>query len=283
LIVTDNEKTVSELCERWRAEGLSVGFVPTMGALHAGHLSLVGKAAESSSRVVVSIFVNPTQFGKGEDLNKYPRTLKRDCRLLEQAGAAAVFTPASDTVYPDGFCSAVHVSGLTEGLCGAARPGHFDGVTTVCTVLFGILKPDIAVFGMKDAQQLAVIRRMVSDLRMGVEIVAAPIVREADGLAMSSRNQYLSQLQREQAALISRGLQEAAALAENGERDCNVLKSAFYSAVEEGSELRVQYAETVDSDTLLPVETVEATVLFAVAVYAGKTRLIDNTLIKAEV
>ena len=283
MIVTGSEKTISDLCSNWRAEGLSVGLVPTMGALHQGHLSLVKTAVDCVDRVVVSIFVNPTQFAAGEDLDRYPRTLEQDCEQVEKAGASAVFTPDTATVYPEGFSSEVRVSGITEGLCGAYRPGHFDGVTTVCSVLFGIIRPEVAVFGMKDAQQLAVIRRMVSDLRMGVDIVAAPIVREADGLAMSSRNRYLSAREREQAVLINTGLKKAVSLCSNGEKSCSVLREAFLQTVSNASELRVQYAETVDPDTLLPVETVKKTVLLAVAVFAGKTRLIDNILIKPEV
>jgi len=283
LIVTDSENTISTLCSGWRAEGLTVGLVPTMGALHQGHMKLVETAVACVDRVVVSIFVNPTQFAAGEDLDRYPRTLGQDCKQVEKAGASAVFTPAPVTVYPKGFSSEVRVSGITEGLCGAYRPGHFDGVTTVCSVLFGIIRPEVAVFGMKDAQQLAVVRRMVSDLRMGVEIVTAPIFRESDGVAMSSRNRYLSATERKQAVLIHTGLKKAALLCRSGERRCTVLKQAFLQTVSLGSELSVQYAETVDPDTLLPVETVEKTVLLAVAVFAGETRLIDNVLIKPEV
>ncbi|MCD6588602.1 MAG: pantoate--beta-alanine ligase [Candidatus Fermentibacteraceae bacterium] len=283
MIVTDSEKTISALCSDWRAEGLSVGLVPTMGALHRGHLSLVKTAVASVDRVVVSIFVNPTQFAAGEDLDRYPRTLQQDCEQVKKAGACAVFTPDTVTVYPEGFSSEVRVSGITEGLCGAYRPGHFDGVSTVCAVLFGIVKPEVAVFGMKDAQQLAVIRRMVSDLRMGVDIVAAPIVREADGLAMSSRNRYLSVEERGQAVLINTGLEKAVSLCRGGEKNCAVLKEAFLQTVSNASKLRVQYAEIVDPDTLLQVETAEKTVLLAVAVFAGKTRLIDNVLIRPEV
>jgi pantoate--beta-alanine ligase len=283
LIVTGSEKAISELCSNWRAQGLSVGLVPTMGALHQGHLSLVKTATDCVDKVVVSIFVNPTQFAAGEDLDRYPRTLEQDCKQLKEAGASAVFTPDQITVYPEGFSSEVRVSGLTEGLCGAYRPGHFVGVTTVCAVLFGIIRPEVAVFGMKDAQQLAVIRRMVSDLRMGVDIVAAPIVREADGLAMSSRNRYLSAEERKQAALINTGLRKAASLSRSGEKSCAALKEAFLQTVADVSKLRVQYAEIVDPGTLLQVETAEKTVLLAVAVFAGKTRLIDNVLIKPEV
>ncbi len=283
MIITDSEKQISDLCEEWRKEGFSIGFVPTMGALHDGHLSLVKAAAEASDKVIVSIFVNPSQFGAEEDLDKYPRTLEKDCTLVESVGACAVFTPLSSSVYPDGFSTTVSVSGISEGLCGAVRPGHFDGVTTVCAVLFGIVKPDIAIFGKKDAQQLAVIKRMVSDLRLPVEIVAAPILREPDGLAMSSRNKYLSVDEREQASLIRIGLTAASNLFQKGERNCSELRKMFRLTVEDASLLNVQYVDTVDPDTMVRVEKVQNSVLLAVAVFAGKTRLIDNILIKSEV
>ncbi len=283
MIITDSEEKISELCARWRSEGLSVGFVPTMGAFHKGHLSLVEIAVASSDRVVVSIFVNPSQFGPGEDLEKYPRTIESDCKFVEELGASAVFTPRADVVYPPGFSTSVSVAGITEGLCGAARPGHFNGVTTVCAVLFGIVKPDLAVFGMKDAQQLAVVKRMVSDLRMGIEIVAAPIIREADGLAMSSRNQYLSREERNQASLISTGMMKAENLFHMGERNSEILRKEFVNTLKDAPLLRVQYIETVNPETMLGVEEIDDRVLLAVSVFAGKTRLIDNILIESEV
>jgi len=283
LIVTSSESRISDLCARWHAEGLSVGFVPTMGALHKGHLSLVKVAAAAADRVVVSIFVNPTQFGPGEDLEKYPRTLKQDCESVELLGASAVFTPGADVIYPAGFSTGVSVTGITAGLCGAVRPGHFDGVTTVCAVLFGIVRPDLAVFGMKDAQQLAVIRRMVSDLRMGIKILAAPIVRETDGLAMSSRNRYLSTEERKQAALISTGIGRVQSLFNTGERNCDMLKKEFLLSLKDAPLLKVQYVETVNPDTMSDIKQIEKRVLLAVAVFAGKTRLIDNVLIESEV
>ena len=283
MIVTDSERRISELCSSWREEGLTVGLVPTMGAFHKGHLSLVERASASADRVVVSIFVNPAQFGPGEDLEMYPRSIDDDCRAVEALGASAVFTPGVKTVYPDDFSTEVHVTDVSQGLCGGARPGHFDGVATVCAVLFGIVKPDLAVFGMKDAQQLAVIRRMITDLRMEVEIVAAPIVREPDGLAMSSRNKYLSAELREEASFINRGLLAARQLALTGERDCSMLRKAFLDKLSEAAMLRMQYAETVDPYTMLKVDKVENKVLLAVAVFAGTTRLIDNILIQPEV
>ncbi len=283
MIITDSEQKISELCIRWKSEGLSVGFVPTMGAFHKGHLSLVEIAVASSDRVVVSIFVNPSQFGPGEDLEKYPRTIESDCKFVEELGASAVFTPPADVVYPPGFSTSVSVAGITEGLCGAARPGHFNGVTTVCAVLFGIVKPDLAVFGMKDAQQLAVVRRMVADLRMGIEIIAAPIIREADGLAMSSRNQYLSREERNQASLISTGIMKAENLFHLGERSSEILRRKFLDTLKDAPLLRVQYIETVDPETMVGVEEIDNRVLLAVSVFAGKTRLIDNILIESEV
>ena len=278
-----SEKEMSALCTGWRETGLKIGFVPTMGALHAGHLKLVEIALANSQRVVVSIFVNPTQFGKEEDLGTYPRNLEGDSSMLEELGVSAVFVPEPDTVYPPGFSSEIRVNGLTEGLCGSYRQGHFDGVTTVCAVLFGIVKPDLAVFGRKDAQQLAVVKRMVMDLRLGVQIIEAPVVREKDGLAMSSRNAYLSQDERRQAASISRGLREAAALHGRGEKDCGALKKAFLSVIDKEPLLSVQYIETVDPDTMESVGVVQGKVLLATAVFAGKTRLIDNVLIEPEV
>ena len=283
MIVTDSEQRTADICADWRAKGLSIGFVPTMGALHRGHESLVELAAATADRVVVSIFVNPAQFGPNEDLESYPRTLKQDCNKVKELGASLVFTPNADAIYNAGFSTHVAVSHLTEGLCGAVRKGHFDGVTTVCAVLFGIVKPDIAVFGMKDAQQLAAIKRMVSDLRMGIEIIAAPIVREPDGLALSSRNQYLSSEERRQASMISTALGIAFDLARSGERRCKILRNAVLVALEHSDLLRVQYVETVDPETMIGVETTEKQVLLAVAVFAGKTRLIDNILIESEV
>ncbi|HOP26339.1 MAG TPA: pantoate--beta-alanine ligase [Candidatus Sabulitectum sp.] len=280
--VVRTEGEMTRLSLVWRDRGLRVGFVPTMGALHAGHLSLVDAARETCDRVVVSIFVNPTQFGKNEDLSKYPRDLQGDCRLLEERGVSAVFAPDNDVIYPEGFSTTVSVSGVSSGLCGEYRPGHFQGVATVCAVLFGIVRPHAAVFGMKDAQQLAVIRRMVRDLRLEPEIIAAPIVREHDGLAMSSRNAYLSPEERRQAPAISRGLNKVRMLRLNGEMDPAVLKAGFLSEVEPMNLLKVQYVEVVDHLTMAPLEKVTDKALMAVAVYAGATRLIDNIIIEPE-
>lgn len=271
------------LSARWRDEGLEVGFVPTMGALHEGHLSLVKRAIMLGDRVVVSIFVNPKQFGPGEDLDRYPRTLEEDLRLLGKAGAHCVFTPSEDDVYPEGHATTVHVSGLTEGLCGRYRPGHFDGVSTVVAILFGMVTPHFAVFGRKDAQQLAVIRRMTGDLRLGVRIEGSETVREPDGLAMSSRNRYLKEEERAQATAIHRALVEAAGMAARGETDAGRILEAARQTIEEAPLARIQYLELVDPLSLKPVGRISPNGLLAVAVYFGRTRLIDNMELEAPV
>lgn len=270
------ESTASAVARRWKADGSTIGFVPTMGALHEGHLSLVREAAARCGRVVVSIFVNPAQFGPGEDLVRYPRSLDADCSLLEREGVDLVFAPEPETVYPNCFSTFVEVTGLTEGLCGASRPGHFRGVTTVCCVLFNILRPDVAVFGEKDFQQLTVIRRMARDLRLTPEIVQCPIVREADGLAMSSRNAYLSPEERDQAAFIHRGLMAASNTAGNGETELRVLKRAFTDVISGAPLLTLSYLEAVDPESLEPVDELDRTARLLTAVHAGSTRLIDN-------
>lgn len=274
--IVSHESEAAAITREWRAGGFSIGFVPTMGALHEGHLSLVREAGARCSRVVVSIFVNPNQFGPGEDLGRYPRRLDADCAMLAGEGADLVFAPLPETVYPPGFSTFVEVTGLTEGLCGSSRPGHFRGVTTVCCVLFNMLGPDVAVFGEKDFQQLAVIRRMVRDLRLSPEIVQCPVIREADGLAMSSRNAYLSREEREQAAFIHRGLMAASNAAEEGGTRIEALKDAFRKVLSGAPLLSLSYLEAVDPDSLEPVENLDRTVRLLTAVYAGSTRLIDN-------
>ena len=283
MIITVTEKQISEICADWRANGFSIGFVPTMGALHKGHLSLIELAKKNCDKVVVSIFVNSTQFAPDEDLDKYPRTFEQDCKKIEEACGDAVFAPEDATIYPSDFSTQVSVGNLTNGLCGAERPGHFDGVTTVCAVLFGIVKPDVAVFGMKDAQQLAVIRQMVKDLRLGIKIIGAPIVRENDGIALSSRNAYLSEKERANALFINKGLLSVLNLVKSGEQDSTILKIGFLQTLKNAPVLNVQYAEIVDIVTLKKVEKVEETCLMAVAVFAGKTRLIDNIVLEPEV
>ncbi len=262
-----------------RSRGASIGFVPTMGALHEGHLALIREARDRDDVVVVSIFVNPTQFNAAEDLAKYPRDLDRDLALAAEAGADLVFAPQVAEMYPPGATTWVDVEGLTEGLCGAARPGHFRGVCTVVTKLFNIVGPDRAYFGEKDAQQLAVIKRMVRDLDMRLEIVPCPTVRETDGLAMSSRNVRLTPEARAQAPLLYRALTEALVAVENGERDAVRLKAGICGVLADADLARIDYVEVVDAETLQPVVSVDRPVLIAVAVFFGDVRLIDNVTV----
>jgi pantoate--beta-alanine ligase len=283
MLLARTAEEISRTARAWRDAGERVGLVPTMGNLHEGHLSLVRTALAEADRVVVSIFVNPNQFGEGEDLDSYPRTPEDDIAALRGLGVDAVFLPTAEVVYPRGYSTWVEVEGLTEVLCGAHRPGHFRGVTTVCAILFGIVRPHLAVFGRKDAQQLAVIRRMTEDLRMGVEVVAAPVVREPDGLATSSRNGYLSPDERRQAAAIYAGLAEARRLASKGETDPRRLAAAVRESVGRQCLLRLQYVELVDPDTMEPMDVLDRPGLLAAAVFAGETRLIDNVILKPPV
>jgi pantoate--beta-alanine ligase len=264
-----------------RARGASIGIVPTMGALHEGHLSLIRAARAENDLVVVSIFVNPTQFGRTEDLKKYPRDLGRDLALCEEAGATLVFSPEVDEMYPDAYSTWVEVEGLTDGLCGRSRPGHFRGVCTVVTKLFNICRPDRAYFGEKDAQQLAVIRRMTHNLDMRVRIVPCPTVREADGLAMSSRNARLTPEHRAQAPVLYRALSAARDLVRGGERDAAALDAAIRSILSEAASGEVDYVEIVDADDLAPVSTLKGECLIALAVRFGDVRLIDNIRVSA--
>lgn len=271
--------SVDELRERvdgWRREGLRVAFVPTMGALHEGHLSLVRLARERADRVVASVFVNPTQFGPGEDFERYPRDPEGDAALLDSAGCDLLFLPERDTIYPPGQATFVEPGGPAEGLEGAHRPGHFRGVATVVAVLFGLVRPDVAVFGEKDAQQLAVIRRMVLDLRIGIEIVAGPTVREADGLALSSRNAYLDPQERRAAAVLSRALFAARDRIVAGERSAEAVRALLLATLAAEPRARVDYAEVVDAESFRPVEHLAGRVTLPLAVRIGGTRLIDN-------
>jgi pantoate--beta-alanine ligase len=267
--------------DRARAAGHRIGLVPTMGYLHDGHLSLVAEARRRAQTCVASIFVNPLQFGPSEDLERYPRDLPRDRDALNAAGVDVLYLPAAAEMYPPGFQTEVTVAGVSGGLCGRSRPGHFKGVTTVVTKLFNAVKPHVAVFGEKDFQQLAVIRRMANDLDTGIEVVGAPIVREADGVAMSSRNAYLSAGEREAARCLSRALATArAAVASGTRRTADVLTSV--RAVLDAEQLaRVDYAEIVDVDGLEPLEEIRDRALVALAVFVGRTRLIDNTILTA--
>lgn len=271
-IIRDKE-SMRALAITEKAAGRRIGFVPTMGALHEGHASLIRAAVAQDDVSVVSIFVNPTQFAPHEDLDTYPRTFEADCALLEELGVDVVYAPEKDTLYPEGYATYVTVEGLSEGLCSLSRPHFFRGVATVVTKLFATVLPDRAYFGQKDAQQCAIIKRMATDLDLGVEIVEMPIVREADGLAMSSRNRYLSAEERKEALRISAVLRKAEELLEEGERDAATLLRVVRGAM---APLPVDYAVLVDSATMEPVTTVKGEVLLAVAVNLGSARLIDN-------
>lgn len=260
----------------WRQEGLSVGLVPTMGYLHEGHKSLIDRAVAENDRVVVSVFVNPMQFGPTEDLESYPRDLNRDAALCEDAGAALIFNPEPENMYAPDFSSFIDMNTLTKGLCGKTRPIHFRGVCTVVGKLFNIVQPDKAYFGQKDAQQLAVIRHMVNDLNFNLEIVGCPIIREEDGLAKSSRNTYLNSEERKAALILSKSLNKGEELIKAGEKNAEVIKKAIVDMIESEPLAKIDYVELVDWNTLEPVETIEGPVLNAIAVYIGKTRLIDN-------
>jgi pantoate--beta-alanine ligase len=266
-------------CDAARAEGLRVGLVPTMGFLHAGHRSLMRSAAAATDFVVVTIFVNPLQFGVNEDLDRYPRDLAGDLDACAAEGVDCVFTPSPAEMYPRPPITTVHVEGLTSDLCGAVRPTHFDGVTTVVAKLFAITGPCRAFFGRKDAQQLAVVRRMAADLDLPVDVVGCPLVREDDGLAMSSRNSYLAPDERAAATVLSSALREAAEAVAGGERDAGVVRDRVTKRISSEPLVRLDYADVVDAEYLAPVERVEGTVLVAVAAFVGRARLIDNVTI----
>jgi pantoate--beta-alanine ligase len=257
-----------------------VGLVPTMGYLHEGHLSLVRRAAKECASVAASIFVNPTQFGPNEDLAKYPRDLKRDLSLLEQAGSDLVWTPSAEVMYPPGFQTWVTVDGLTQPLEGAVRPGHFRGVTTVVAKLFNAVQPQKAYFGQKDAQQAAVIKRMTRDLDFPVEIIVCPTVREKDGLAMSSRNSYLSPEERQAATVLFRALSAAQAAYERGERKAEALRQIVRETVAAEPLAKLQYVSCADFDSLQELEEITGKALLSMAVFMGKTRLIDNFILE---
>ena len=262
-----------------RRAGKRLGFVPTMGALHEGHLSLVRAARASCDAVAASIFVNPTQFGPNEDLAKYPRTFDRDRELLEREGVKLLFAPSVEEMYPAGAMTWVTVEGLSDKLDGRSRPGHFRGVATVVAKLFHVVEPDAAFFGQKDAAQVAVIRRMVRDLNLPVQIVVCPIVREPDGLAMSSRNAYLNPEQRKQALILHRSLARMQELADAGERNAGKLMAAGREELAREKSVRLDYLEIVDPDTLDPLPDISGGALAAVAAFVGSTRLIDNILL----
>lgn len=265
-----------DACDDARAIGARVGFVPTMGYFHAGHRSLMRAARAENDFVVVSLFVNPLQFGPTEDLGAYPRDLDRDAAATEVEGVDLLFSPTTEEMYPRAIVTTVHVDGLTAGLCGRSRPTHFDGVTTVVAKLFSMVGPCRAYFGRKDAQQLAVVRRMAADLDMPVEVIGCPLVREADGLAMSSRNAYLEPDDRRAAAILSRALHEAAAEIANGERDADSVHRVLAGLIATEPRVQLDYAEVVDAHDLTPVTEITGDVLVAVAANVGRARLIDN-------
>lgn len=267
----------------WKKEGLTVGLVPTMGYLHEGHASLVDEAVRQCDRVVASDFVNPTQFGPNEDLEAYPRDFDRDCALLEEHGCAMVFHPAVEEMYAPSAATYVEIlSDMPKQLCGKTRPIHFRGVCTVVSKLFNIVTPDKAFFGQKDAQQLAIIRQMVRDLSYGIEIVGCPIVREADGLAKSSRNTYLSEAERQAALVLSESVFLGQKMVAEGETDANKIVTAMTEHIQAQPLAKIDYVSAVDGVTMDPVDRIAGTVLVAMAVYIGKTRLIDNFIVEGK-
>ena len=279
LISLQRAESIDALRERlaaWRSEGLRIGFVPTMGALHEGHLSLVREAHQRADRVVASIFVNPTQFGPGEDFERYPRTVDEDCARLAEEGCDLVFLPPVEAIYPPGASTFVEVEGPSSGFEADERPGHFRGVATVVATLFQLVRPDVAIFGQKDAQQLAVIRKLARDLHFDIEIVGAPIVREKDGLALSSRNVFLNTEERRAARVLSRSLEIARGLIEVGERDAETVRRAITEVLDAGALGTTDYVGIVDADTFQPLERLAGRVVVPIAYRLGSVRLLDN-------
>ena len=274
-------QSVRDLVKAARSRGKKVGFVPTMGSLHIGHISLIEAAKKQTDFVVVSIFVNPTQFGPGEDFEKYPRPLDADLDICRKTGVDVVFTPTQDQMYPNQNFTFVTVGKLTEGLCGRFRPGHFRGVTTICAKLFNIVMPDKAFFGQKDAQQSIVIKQMVSDLNMPLEIVVCPTVRRPDGLAVSSRNEYLTEQERKDAAFIYKSLQQCREMIQGGITDVEQVIDQMQKVLLQISSIKIEYVSIVDAKTLQPLKDAQGQILAAVAVRIGQTRLIDNILVDA--
>lgn len=273
-------KEVRETVKQWKMLGLKVGFVPTMGYLHEGHASLIDASVRDCDKTVVSIFVNPMQFAPNEDLASYPRDIERDSIICNSHGADLIFNPEPEEMYDEGFSSYVDMSVLTEDLCGISRPIHFRGVCTVVSKLFNIVTPDNAYFGEKDAQQLAIIKHMVHDLNMDINVIGCPIVREDDGLAKSSRNTYLSPEERKAALILSKTIFMGKEMIENGERDVKTILDAMKKNIETEPLAKIDYVKIVDSMTIKPVDKIEKPILCAMAVYIGKTRLIDNFSVK---
>ncbi|MDY4430885.1 pantoate--beta-alanine ligase [Evtepia sp.] len=281
MVIATTIEEVRAQVRAWKQERLTVGLVPTMGYLHEGHASLVDKAVSMCDRVVASDFVNPTQFGPNEDLEAYPRDFDRDCALLEEHGCAMVFHPEVSEMYAEDAATYVEIlSDMPKQLCGKTRPIHFRGVCTVVSKLFNIVTPDKAFFGQKDAQQLAIIRRMVRDMSYGIEIVGCPIVREEDGLAKSSRNTYLSPEERQAALILSKSIFLGQKMVEEGETDANKIVAAMTANIQTEPLARIDYVSAVDGVTMMPVDQIQGTVLVAMAVYIGKTRLIDNFIVE---
>uniref|UniRef100_A0A7C5V1D0 Pantothenate synthetase n=1 Tax=Caldicellulosiruptor owensensis TaxID=55205 RepID=A0A7C5V1D0_9FIRM len=282
MVVVERIQKMKDIVKRLKKEGKSIGFVPTMGYLHEGHLSLVRASKQQNDVTIMSIFVNPIQFGPNEDFDRYPRDFERDKSLAEKEGVDYIFYPSIEEVYPEDFKTVVSVKKITEIMCGKSRPGHFDGVATVVLKLFNIVNPDRAYFGQKDAQQLAVIKQMVKDLNLDVEIVPCPIVREQDGLAMSSRNVYLSEEERKSAAVLYRALNLAKEMIEKGEKEVSSIKRAMEEMILKEKHTKIDYIEFVNNDTFEVVSKVEGKVLIALAVFVGKARLIDNIVVEAK-
>ncbi len=277
--VIDEPSAIQRRCESLRREGKTIGLVPTMGAFHEGHLSLMRRARADNDVVVVSIFVNPIQFGRGEDFDSYPRDLSGDLAQAERAGVDLVFAPPTEAIYPKGFKTFVDVTELTEGLCGASRPGHFRGVTTVVTKLFNLIRPNQAYFGQKDYQQSVAVRRLAADLNFDLDILVLPTVRESDGLAMSSRNVRLTTLQRQAAAVLYRSLSRAEERVKIGERSAKTIADAARAMIEGEPLARIDYVALRHPDTLQPLDRIDGPTLLALAVRFGETRLIDNCII----
>lgn len=276
MIIAKTIQEVRDQVRAWKAAGQSIGLCPTMGYLHAGHASLMAASVGLCDKTVASVFVNPIQFGPNEDLADYPRDFEHDCALLETEGVDLVFHPDANEMYADDFCTFVDIDGLSQTLCGASRPSHFRGVCTVITKLLNIVEPDKIFFGQKDAQQLAIVRRMVRDLNFNVDVVGCPIVRESDGLAKSSRNTYLSAKEREAALVLSRSVRLGQALAAGGERSSEKLLAAMRDKLAGEPMAEVEYVEVVDGESMQPVDAFKSGDLVAMAVRIGTTRLIDN-------
>jgi pantoate--beta-alanine ligase len=273
-------KQMFEISQKLKSEGYRIGFVPTMGALHAGHLSLIRRAVKENDKVIVSIFVNPIQFGPQEDFYRYPRNLKKDTLLCKNEKVDFMFYPGTNQMYPQGFKTHIEVKELSDVLCAASRPGHFQGVTTVVAKLFNIVGPDRAYFGQKDAQQAIITQRMVKDLNIPVKVKVMPTVREKDGLAMSSRNQYLNSTERKKAVVLYKALNKAKDLVKKGMVDCRLIIKQIKSVIIKSKPTKIDYIDIVDLDDLRPLNRIKDKALLALAAWFGRTRLIDNTVLR---